>query len=97
MSQEDPLTHYIPRRLDDQPKFLFWDWDVAMVAFMGIFVGIYGGFIWFGVAAGIGLAAGWSRLKAGKHPGMAAHVMYWFTGLPKLKELPASHVKELIG
>ena len=95
--QNDPLTHYVPRRLDDAPKFLFWDVDVAMLAFVGIFIGVYGGFVWFGVIVGIACAAGWSRLKAGKHAGMAQHVIYYFAGLPKLKALPASHVKELVG
>lgn len=93
----DPLTHYVPRRLDDPPKFLFWDFDVAILAFVGIFIGVYGGFVWFGLISGLACAAGWSRLKAGKHPGMAQHVIYYFAGLPKLKELPASHIKELVG
>ncbi|MCC7005656.1 MAG: type IV conjugative transfer system protein TraL [Ottowia sp.] len=97
MSQEDHLRHYIPRRLDDKAKFLFWELDVAAIAFAGIFLGVYGGLAWGGVLLGVLFAAGWSRLKSGKHPGMATHVMYWFTGYPKLNALPPSYIRELVG
>lgn len=94
---DDPLTHYIPRRLDDPAKFLFWEYDVAAIAGFGVFVGIYGGMLVPGLVLGLGGAAGWSKVKSGKHRGIAVHVMYWFTGYPKMKELPPSHLKELIG
>jgi conjugal transfer pilus assembly protein TraL len=38
MSQD--LSHYIPRRLDDKGKFLFWELDVAAVALLGMLVGV---------------------------------------------------------
>jgi len=50
-----------------------------------------------GLIAGIGMAYGYNKLKAGKHPGMAAHLLYWFTGMPEPKELPKSHIRELNG
>lgn len=97
MSQDDQLRHYVPRRLDDKPKFLFWELDVAAIAFAGFFLGIYAGLAWGGVALGIFLATGWSRVRSGKHPGMAIHVMYWFTGYPNLNALPPAYIRELVG
>lgn len=95
--KDDPLTHYIPRRLNDNPKFLFWDWDVAIIFVLGAMVGIYCGMLKVGLIGGFGLAAGWSRLKSGKHPGIAIHVTYWFIGKPSLKEIPAGYIREMVG
>ena len=50
-----------------------------------------------GLILGFVLAYMYSKLKSGKHPGMATHLMYWFTGAPSPKELPASHIRELNG
>ncbi len=96
MSERD-LSHYIPARLDDSGKFLFWERDVASVALLGIFVGIGTGFPIIGVVGGAGLAYAYSRLKSGSHPGMATHLAYWFTGIPEPKELPGSHLREFNG
>jgi conjugal transfer pilus assembly protein TraL len=96
MSQQD-LSHYIPRRLDDKSKFLFWDLDVAGVALIGMLLGVATEYRVLGLVGGILMAYGYSRLKAGRHPGMAAHLLYWFTGMPSPKELPKSHIRELNG
>lgn len=96
MSQQD-LSHYIPRRLDDKGKFLFWDLDIAGVALLGMLLGVATEYRVLGLIAGLGMAYGYSKLKAGKHPGMAAHLLYWFTGMPDPKELPKSHIRELNG
>lgn len=97
MSERADLSHYIPRRLDDGAKFLFWEMDVAMIGFMGVLVGIGSGFPVIGLLLGIGAAFLYGKLKAGKHPGMATHLLYWFTGFPEPKELPGSHIRELNG
>lgn len=97
MSDRDDLSHYIPRHLDDAPKFLFWELDIAGVCLMGILVGIATGFPILGVGLGVGVAFLYSKLKAGKHPGMATHLLYWLTGFPEPKELPRSHLRELNG
>ena len=48
--------HYhlmVPRRLDDPPKFLFWDFDVAIV-FMGVvMLGILAGFFMTSIVLGM--------------------------------------------
>lgn len=96
MSQKD-LSHYIPRRLDDTGKFLFWELDIAAIGMLGVLIGIVLGFPLIGLFAGIVLAYGYSKLKTGKHPGMATHLMYWCSGMPTPKELPGSHLRELNG
>lgn len=97
MSERTDLSHYIPRRLDDAGKFLFWDLDVAGIALVGVLVGIGCGYPILGLLLGIALAFSYRKIKSGKHPGMAAHLLYWFTGLPEPKELPGSHLRQLNG
>jgi conjugal transfer pilus assembly protein TraL len=46
---------------------------------------------------GVVLAYAYGRLKVGKHPGLASHWLYWYTGAPQPKELPPSHLRELNG
>ncbi len=40
MSDKNDLSHYIPKRLDDTGKFLFWDKDVAFIALAGVLLGM---------------------------------------------------------
>ena len=97
MSQQQDLSHYIPRLLDSSGKFLFWDLDVAAMAMMGMLVGIATNYNLLGLLGGLGAAYGYARLKTGKHPGLAIHLIYWWIGLPAPKELPGSHLRELNG
>ena len=96
MSKQD-LSHYIPRRLDDSGKFLFWDLDVAFVALIGMILGVATEFRVLGIIFGIAMAIAYKKLKSGKHPGIASHLTYWFAGLPAPDELPPSHIRELNG
>ncbi len=91
------LSHTIPRRLDDAGKFLFWERDVAGIGLLGTLVGVGIGYPLSGLTFGLVLAYGYSKLKAGKHPGIAAHGLYWLTGWPALRALPGSHLRELNG
>ena len=96
MTHQD-LSHYIPRRLDDRGKFLFWDVDVTFVALIGILLGVATEYRISGVILGVVMAHSYKKLKSGKHPGIAAHLMYWFAGMPVPDELPASHFREFNG
>lgn len=89
-------SHAIPRRLDDPGKFLFWEMDVAMVAAGAIAAGVLAGTVSVGIVLGIAGAALYNRLKAGKHRGMALHLLYWHLGWPHPKCVPPSHIRELI-
>lgn len=90
-------SHYIPRRLDDGGKFLFWDTEVAVTALIGMLLGIATDLPLLGLVVGLIVAYFVNKLKAGKHPGMVTHLLYWFTGFPSPKELPGSHIRELNG
>ena len=96
MSQPD-LSHSIPRRLDSAGKFLFWDLDVAAIGVVGVLMGLGAGHPLLGLIVGVALAFSYGKLKKGKHPGLATHLMYWWTGMPLPKELPASYLRELNG
>lgn len=97
MSEQNDLSHYIPRKLDDPDKFLFWEWDVAGIFVVGMVLGILSEYPVTGLVAGGVMAYRYNKLKAGKHPGMAIHIFYWFLGFPKPKVLPPSHIRELNG
>lgn len=96
MSQPD-LSHFIPRRLDSAGKFLFWDLDVAGIGVAGVMMGLGAGHPLLGLVVGVFLAFGYGKLKKGKHPGLATHLLYWWTGMPAPTDLPASYLRELNG
>lgn len=96
----DDLQYYIPRRLDDPMKLLWWDFDVASFTLAGVMVGIWVGGLWTFLFVGLGLLASWgfSQLKSGKHPGYTIHLVYWFFPSERsFKRTPPSHQQELIG
>ena len=94
---DDDNQFYIPRRLNDPAKFLFWDWDVFLIYF-GIFsLGIILGQLLLMAIVAIYPAYLYSRTKTGRHPGYSGHFTYWYLGVPRLKATPPSHIRELIG
>lgn len=92
-------NHYIPTRLDDKPKFLFFDYDVALVALLpcGIGISVDQVFGLVGFFFGCVLAVGYKSFKAGKHAGVLAHLIFWKTGTPSPKALPKSHKRNFTG
>ncbi len=96
----DQSPYYIPRRLDDPGKLLFWDVDLALLVVTGFLVGLYSMNLLVMAASltiSIVLASRYGKLKAGHHPGMAKHFVYWHGGVPSFKVTPPSHFRELIG
>lgn len=93
----DDLNHYVPSRLDDPEKFLFFRKDVAMIGLAGVVVGTMANHTLLGVVAGVAVASFWQKFSSGQHPGMSAHLMYWVLGTPKMKALPRSDLRELNG
>ncbi|KML57050.1 conjugal transfer protein TraL [Burkholderia cepacia] len=93
----DDLSHYVPSRLDDPEKFLFFRKDVAAIGLTGTIVGVATNHTLLGLVVGIAIAAAWQKFSSGQHPGMSAHVMYWVLGLPEPKKLPPSDLRELNG
>jgi conjugal transfer pilus assembly protein TraL len=71
-------TGYIPKALDAQERFLWWEMDQAILAIMLLGMGAAAGqMLPGGVLNGV-LAWQYGRLKAGKHPKFAVHALYWW-------------------
>ncbi|KVD21108.1 conjugal transfer protein TraL [Burkholderia ubonensis] len=94
----DDLSHAVPLSLDDPPKLLFWDWDVACIAMFGIMSGLGTGYPIVGFFLGIGLAWAYAHFfKSDLHPGIAAHLIAWIAGMPTPSDLPPTHLREFKG
>jgi conjugal transfer pilus assembly protein TraL len=93
-------TGYIPKSLDAQERFLWWEMDQAIIAIMLLGMGVISGSMLVGM--GLGALAAWQygRLKAGKHPKFAVHALYWW--LPNrlfvmLRATPPSDQRYFLG
>jgi conjugal transfer pilus assembly protein TraL len=94
---EETMHLMVPRRLDDPPKFIFWDFDVAICA-MGISMfGIMAGYFLVSAVLGIGAAYGLQKMKSGQQAGYAIHLLYWHLPMGLFKRTPPSCVREFIG
>jgi len=69
---------YIPRTLDHQEKFFFWEADQFILAVLIIGIGVSLGMMLTGIIGGGLVAYAYGRLKSGKHPKFASHLMYWW-------------------
>jgi conjugal transfer pilus assembly protein TraL len=87
----------IPRRLDDPPKFLFWDFDVASIACLGMAFGALSGQFLLGCVGGCLAAYAWSRTKQGKHRGYGLHVAYWNLPVRIFRRTPPSARRDFMG
>jgi conjugal transfer pilus assembly protein TraL len=94
-----PDEHYlIPQRLDEPPKYLWWDFDVAILA-MGAFVlGIVSDNFLMFTTFGIIAAGAYQKLKAGKSRGFGMHLLYWYMPFNfGFRITPPSSIREFIG
>ncbi|ODU89857.1 MAG: type IV conjugative transfer system protein TraL [Thiobacillus sp. 65-69] len=96
MDDRDSST--IPTRLDDPPKFMWWDFDVAML-FMSFFVfGLVTGWILSFSIVGILFAWLYRKSKAGQHRAYGMHLIYWHLPVNLgMKATPPSSIREYIG
>lgn len=94
---EDAYHLMVPRHLDEPPKLLFWDMDVAIV-FLGIVLfGILAGVFVLAILAGGVAGYGVQRLKAGQQKGYGVHFLYWHLPMNAFKRTPPSCIREFIG
>ena len=89
----------IPRRLNDPPRMFWWDLDVALLVLTAALAGMISGFFMSGCAIGALLASAYGRMKSGKHPAFALHLLYWYLPAPVtgLKRTPPSYLRERAG
>ena len=59
-------TGYIPKALDAQERFLWWEMDQAVIAIMLISMGVIAGSMLTGMVMGATAAWQYGRMKAGK-------------------------------
>ena len=94
---EETVHLLVPRRLDDPPKFIFWDFDVAICA-MGISMfGIMAGYFLVSAVLGIGAAYSLQKMKSGQQAGYALHLLYWHLPMRLFRRTPPSCVRDFIG
>jgi len=98
MDSRERLSLRMPRHLDDAEKFLWWDFEQALivVAIIGfsIVVNMIMAGVVFGVVAGIALG----RIKSGRSRGYLVHTAYWYLPMDLgMKRTPPSHVARFIG
>lgn len=98
MSTLNQEQYIIPHRLDDPPKFLWWDFDVAIL-FMGcMLIGIMSNQVMTFTFIGFFVAMGYQKVKAGRSRAFGLHALYWF--LPTkfgFRITPPSAMREFIG
>lgn len=89
----------IPRRLNDPPRMFWWDLDVSMLVLGAALAGMVAGYFVTGCVVGLLLASAYGRIKSGRHPAFALHLMYWHlpSSLSGMKRTPPSHERELFG
>jgi conjugal transfer pilus assembly protein TraL len=92
---------YIPKYLDAQEKFIFWDFDQAVLALLLMGFGATMGALITGMVVGGFTAWQYGRIKAGKHPRFAMHLMYWWLppsfGFVRRKTTPPSDMRYFLG
>lgn len=93
-------TGYIPTFLDARERFFIWEVDQVVMFAMAFGIGIGLGSGLIGLLSGTMMAWAYGRIKAGKHPRFAIHILYWW--LPgrmiiNPKVLPPSSVRYFLG
>lgn len=89
---------FVPQTLNDAPKFLFWDMDIAMVFIVVLGFGIMGGWLISSAIAGIVLASLFSRAKSGRSAGYGIHLVYWYLPIGVgFKRVPPSKRRHFVG
>lgn len=90
--------YIIPHRLDDPPRFLWWDFDVAILAMGCMALGIMTGQILiFSIMGGV-VATAYQKVKAGKNRAFGLHAIYWHMPVTLgFKITPPSAIREFIG
>jgi conjugal transfer pilus assembly protein TraL len=94
----DDYKYYVAQTLDDPPRFLLWDFDVAMIFIVMLGVGIMAGWLVLGGLAGVIAAWFYIRAKSGKTRGYGLHLLYWFMPAAiSTKRSPPSSFRNFIG
>lgn len=87
-----------PQRLDDPPRFLWWDFDVALLAMGCLLIGILVNMPTTSGVIGCMVAMSYQKLKAGRSRAFGLHALYWYLPVTfGFRITPPSAVREFIG
>jgi conjugal transfer pilus assembly protein TraL len=89
---------FIPKHLDDAPRFLFWSIDEAMSAIVPLGFGLILGLKILTPIIAILSFKGWKKLKGSEGSGVLRAMVYWHypRSVIGLKSLPDSSAKIFI-
>ena len=89
---------YIPKHLDDAPRFLLWSIDEAMSAILPIFLGIMTNMGIFGPILAVISFKSWKKIKGSGRQGLVKRLIYWHypRDILGLKATPDSSIKNYI-
>jgi len=90
---------YIPAHLDDPWKLWWFDAEAVIAFAFAFMIGILANEMKYGALLGFFIGMAVQKLKSGKHPGYATHLAYWYLPevIVKLKRVPPSHLRDMIG
>ena len=99
MSEESEM-YYIPRKLDDPERILFFSTDEVMVMmfpFMMMYLMLDS--LLLGLICGAFALYSWKKFKGSEQANLHVYIMYWFYpgGLLKLKATPPSYIRKYYG
>ena len=87
----------VPRTLDAQPRFLFWDLDYVCIAAVGFAAGLIVATWFWGTAAAAVLCMAWARARAGGGTAAAFAALFWHLPFDVFIRVPASARRHFIG
>lgn len=89
---------YVPRKLDEPPRFFFWEFDVALVFLVALGFGILTNQVLLSAILGVVGSVVFQKTKSGQHPGYLIHLLYWHLPLNiGFKRTPPSYEREFVG
>jgi conjugal transfer pilus assembly protein TraL len=91
--------YYIPKHLNDPPRWLFWTMDEATILISGFALGVLFNHILIAGVLGIALMLLLKKLKGKEGNSFLLNRAYWYFPLCKqaFKITPPSYIKEYIG
>jgi len=88
---------YIPKHLDDPPRFLLWTMDEAIILLAPFMLGILFSHILIGIVIGLCMLFAIKKLKGIEGQNILFNMVYWYLPIYHLKRTPPSCVREFIG
>jgi len=89
--------YYVPRHLDDPPKFLLWSLDEAMVLLVPFIIGVLLSQVVIGMVLGVLSMLMVRRLKSKEGSNILFSLLYWHFPINRFSHTPPSYIRTYIG